>query len=1425
MSSSLHRLGIDIGSTTAKVVVLDNTNKVVFSIYQRHNAETLQTIRQALQMAQQELGDIPIYLFVTGSAGMGLSEKYHLPFIQEVVASAEVVQRLYPNVHTLIDIGGEDAKIIFFDGSERPPDMRMNGACAGGTGAFIDQMATLLNVSVSTLNELAQNYTHIYPIASRCGVFAKTDVQNLLAREIAREDIAASILHAVILQTLTTLARGRNPAPNILFCGGPLTFLSTLRSAFIKALNINENDVLQTNNAELLPAIGAALSANADHDEVTLSTLIKQLADDPAQPARANNRLQPLFAKPADYAQWEAARQQHKVERSQITDPADDAPCFLGVDSGSTTTKVVLVDDAGRLLFDYYASNRGNPLEAVRIGLTQIKTAFAAHGKEPHILRSVVTGYGEELVQSAFGFDEGIVETLAHFRAARHFDPQVSFILDIGGQDMKAIFVEHGHIRNIEINEACSSGCGSFIQSFAESLGHTVSDFAISACSSDAPCDLGTRCTVFMNSKVKQSLREGATINDISAGLAYSVIKNALHKVLKITNTDVLGEHIIVQGGTFRNPAVHKALENLLGRTVLCPDVSELMGAYGAALTARDTYNQAQVDQPDSTTGFAFERLETVGDYEKKLTNCRGCENTCTITRLTFANGNRFFTGNRCERIFSNQGQQKRQGMNLPAQKLRMLFDRRTEPEVSPSLTIGIPRVLNMFENFPFWNTLFVESGIAVRLSDPSSYALYKKGVKTIMSENICFPAKLVHGHIYNLIEAGVDRIFYPMVVFESQEFNDALNCYNCPIVTGYPEVIRSAIDPARQHNIPFDTPAVNLNDHRLLRKVCVNYLTDLGVSKKIAHVAFERALTSQQTYRDDVAAATTKILADARAEGRSVVMLMGRPYHIDPLINHKTPEMLVNFGVDIITEDALPLEDKQELNNKHMLTQWAYTNRYYHAARWVGQQHDVELVQLNSFGCGPDAMAVDETRSLLNEYGKSPTVIRIDEIDSIGSTRLRLRSMIESMHARDNAVERDYHPRKTSRLFLKDDRQRTILAPQFSFFNRSALTRPLIDLGYNIEILPPADRQSVEAGLKYANNEICYPAIVLIGDVIKALQSGKYNLDNTAVGLTQTGGQCRASCYLSLLKRAMAAAGFQDVPIVSLSIGQAALHEQPGFQFNAARYIYGTMMSTMYADAISILYHATATREYHKGTALTLADQYLTLLDTGALILKKETVINTLRQAVAEFNNVETDSVVYPKVGILGEIYVKYNSFANNHVVQWLIDQKIEVVVPGLTEFFLSWLVNTSAAVHANIRRQRVLALISSVAIKYANSLLGEVEEVMSHFKHYTPTHQIEDVAQKAQEVLALTHRYGEGWLIAGEIGTLMEDDVRNILCLQPFGCIANHVVARGVEKRIKELYPEANLLFLDADAGVSEVNYHNRLHFFVNHAKVSLK
>ncbi len=1417
IASAPFRMGIDIGSVSAKVVVLDPRSQVVFRDYCRHKAETQATLATSLQRAFRSLGNIAVRPMMTGSAGMGVAERYAMPFIQEVIASGEVVKQLYPQIRTLIDIGGEDSKLIYFD-AHGAPDIRMNGSCAGGTGAYIDEMAGLLHVPVAELSALANQHSCIYPMASRCGVFGKTDVQNLLSREVPHPDIAASILHAVVLQTLATLARGLELQPLLLFSGGPLTFIPALRSAFMRELQLRPEDVLQAPHMELMPATGAALAVNGHTDTWPLAGLVEALTTLRRSSAPTNRRLQPLFESEAAWQRWQEARASHRVERVPLAQAAGQ-PCFLGLDSGSTTSKLVLVDQQGRALFTHYANNQGNAIQAAEEGLELLHQAFAGCPQPPIIARSAATGYGEDLVRAAFGFDDGLVETIAHYRAARAFDPQVSFILDIGGQDMKAIYVRNGTIVNIELNEACSSGCGTFIETFARSMGYGVADFAHMACTAPEPYDLGSRCTVFMNSRIKQALKDAAEVRDISAGLAYSVIKNALHKVLRITDPTVLGDHIVVQGGTFRNPAVQRALEIMLGQPVICPDMAELMGAYGAALAARDAWQES--GRPASRF-VGLDLLAEVSHYEKRLIHCRGCENRCTVTRLAFPNGGIFFTGNRCERIYTNHGDGFVKGTSVTSRKLALLFDRPLQPAGPPTLTIGVPRALNTYDDFPFWCTLLVGCGFAVRLSAPSTPDLAHKGAGTVMSENICFPAKLVHGHILDLVHQGVDRILYPMVFAERQAFADAANSYNCPIVTGYPDVIRSAIDPQGRYGIPLDMPAITFQDQELLRQACYAYLRPLGVRSRTFHHAFQAALQAQHAYRQAVVDEGAQILQQARAAGRHVILLLGRPYHHDPLINHGVTQALVDLGVDVITEDAVPREGELLLGNSTSLTQWEYVNRYYHAVRWASQQPDVEVVQLNSFACGPDAFTLDEVKSLLDSHGKGHTTLRIDEIESTGSTRLRLRSLVETLPA-GATPPRQPRPRPQMKLYEVEDRHRTILIPHFSHFCAPIIAGPLLAMGYRIETLPPSDQESIEIGLRYAHNEICYPAIVVIGDLIKALQSGKYDLANVAVGSWQTGGQCRASNVLSQLKKAMIAAGYQDVPIRALTTNPR-LHQQPGDDLSYRRYLVKALLAGLYADSISTMYYATAIRAPDRQPVLALADELLEPLNRGVLPLDRQSVMARLQEAVARFNQVATADRAYPRVGIVGEIYVKVNAFANKGVAQWLMDNGLEVVVPDFLTYFLGWFVNTEVRVQEHLARRNLAWAVGHLVEGRVQHVVDQADAIMAGFRYYTPRHSPRDLAATAREVMSLAHAYGENWLIAGEIGALVQDGTPNVLCLQPFGCIANQVVARGMARRLKEAYPGLNLLYLDVDAGLSEVNYFNRMHFFVSQARGTL-
>lgn len=1407
--------GIDMGSTTAKTVILGKDHRPVFRDYRRHDARIRETISEVFHHILQDLGDIRITLSITGSAGMGISERLHIPFVQEVVASAEVAQKFHPDVRTLLDIGGEDSKLIFFDGRGRS-DIRMNGNCAGGTGAFIDQMAVLLGVPCEDLNAIAEKKERIHPIASRCGVFAKTDVQALMSRGIPGPDIAASVFDAVALQSLNTLARGFEPKPKVLFSGGPLTFLPMLRGALTSRMGLRKEDVVIPAHPELFSAIGAAITPNPSPFEISISEFITLLDSDHAGPGLPDQREAPLFENGEAFRTWEKDRFV-RVERVDIRD-LDGLDCFIGIDSGSTTTKMVLIDDRGRIGLDHYTYNKGDHIAAVQEGLAFFAGALEHHAVNPRIRGSAATGYGEDFVKTVFGLDTGIVETLAHYRAARHLAGDVSFILDIGGQDMKALFVDNGSVRKIEINEACSSGCGTFLQTFAEVLHCPVQEFSQRACFSSSPCDLGSRCTVFMNSRVKQALREGADIQDMAAGLAYSVIRNCLNKVLKIKDLSELGDKVVLQGGTFLNPAVQRAFEKLTGKEVYCPDIAGLMGAYGCALGVRDRYMD---DRSSFGPPLNLRDLGRVGDCRRKLAHCKGCSNRCIVTRLQFDNGKIFYSGNRCERVFSNGGTSGHPGFNLNEYKEALLFDRPCAGNDHPKAVIGMPRALNMYENFPFWCTLFVNLDFEVKLSSTSSAALYEKGSGTIMSDSICFPAKMVHGHIMDLVEKGVDRIFYPIIVYEHFE-QKGFNSYNCPIVTGYPAVIRSAMDPEGKKGVPLDAPAVSFKNVKLLKKSCFAYFSRFHIDRRRFSRAFERALTAHREFKDRLRRKSAEVMDRASREGRQVILVVDRPYHLDRYINQGVHETLSQMGIDVITGDSVPLPE-ETLEDVQVLTQWEFTNRLYNAGKFAKGHDDLEVVQLNSFGCGLDAVATDVLSDILKEAGKNLTVIRIDEISSPGSIRLRLRTLVESLKMKRRPRPQDRRAPGRLPLFMKEDRHKTILVPYFSDFYSPFVESAFADSGYRIKVLPPPDKHSLEIGLKYTNNEICYPAIIVVGDILKALESGQYDPSKIAVGMTQTGAQCRASNYVTLIKRGLLWAGYH-IPVITVHFKGADLHPQPGFRLNRKNLITTGLYSLTFADCLSLMYHPMLVREKRPGSAWEIVRKYFDLWHRDDE-KSEEKVLRLIDGAVKDFNGLPANEGNYPKIGFVGEIYAKYNNFCNQNAVEWLARQGVEVEVPCLMNFFTQGLVNYGVDMEKYIEKKSVFLHLVRYFNKKLVRFFGRVDSVMERFRYFHPFPLIEDIAKEAEQIVDLAAQFGEGWLIPGEIMKMAERGIENVLCLQPFGCIANQVIAKGIEKRMKDLHPNLNILFVDLDPNTSEANMFNRLHFLVQSAKVSME
>ncbi len=1418
MNNNILKIGIDIGSTTVKVVVLDTDNHVVHADYRRHNMnvrETVQTMLGGDASSAALFSDAgsggSCRVAITGSVGMGYAELWGFPFVQEVISAATLVKESFPQTRTFIDIGGEDSKMIFFD-EGRMPDIRMNGNCAGGTGAFIDQTASLLNVETSELNTLAEQAQRVYPIASRCGVFSKTDIQNLLARNVSKADVALSVFHAVCLQVLGTLSRGVDVQAPVFFCGGPFAFLPKLREVFLENLHLTEGDCIAVPDARVVPAHGAALMAATACSEPIplphfLETIRNQAIGDEAR--LLANRLAPLFSDRQHFEKWKAEKQNFFVDRVEW-DNLKSNEVFIGVDSGSTTTKLVVLDAEGRLLFSDYSSNNGNSFEAFHNALKRFAQACKEHDFEPNILNSAVTGYGENLLKTAFGLHHGVVETMAHYLGARRVSPEVSFILDIGGQDMKAIFVENQAIRRLEINEACSSGCGSFIETFARMMGYTVSDFARIACEAKHPYDLGTRCTVFMNSKVKQAMREGTSPEDISAGFAYSVIKNCLFKVLKLRKTEELGDHLVVQGGTFKNLAVVRALELLTGKDVRFADIPELMGAYGCALFARE---QAV------TKVLTLEDLLSIRQFENKQQICPGCPNHCTVLEYHFSNGQIFYSGNNCEKIYTNHTEVREKGFNQHHRRLKMLFRRPMLNDAGGKPVIGIPRALGMFELYPFWHALFRACGIRTVMSGPSTVKQYEKGVHTVMSENICFPAKLMHGHIYDLARQKVDRIFYPFIVMEAPADSQARNSYNCPIVAGYSEVVRNAIDTEERFGIPTDAPIISMNNEKFLREGCRKYLKTLGIDKKTADMAIQKAIVAQQEYLEELHTEALEIVEKARKENRMVVVLAGRPYHSDPLIQHKISDCIADMGIDVVTEFIAGDEDVSVYRELMAVTQWTYPNRIFKAAHYVANSPDnVHFMMVTSFGCGPDAFIIDETHDILDRKGKSFTLLKVDDVNNIGSLHLRVRSMVESLKfSRQQKVDK---PFVTTPVFTEADRRRTILAPYFAGGYSEFVPTAFKMAGYNMINLPLGDKECVELGLQYANNEVCYPATVVVGSLLKALQSGKYPLDDTAVIITQTGGQCRATNYIMLIKKALVAAGFENVPVLSLAFGSTLANEQPGFHFNAKEMALPAVCGMLYADCLSRIYYASRPREKEPGVAKALHQQYI---DKALPLIENRDyrgLKRMIKEAAAAFTeNIDTSKKL-PRVGVVGEIYIKYNAFGHLNVLDWLADQGVEVVAPSIYNFFANNFVNRHINKENHLKPVDLPLFVTDVIYKILFRYAKTYDEACKDFPFYRPFADMFHEAKLASRVISMAANFGEGWLIPAEMSSLAEEGIQNIISLQPFACISNHIIAKGIEKKMRKLYPKLNILFLDFDAGTSEANVFNRLHFLIENS-----
>ncbi len=1401
--SEHYLLGVDVGSTTAKVVLLDSGKRVVASAYQRHEARILETARRLVEELATRVGrGALVDVALTGTAGMGLGERAKLPFVQEVHAACNFTASFHPEARALLDIGGEDSKLVFFEPDGRI-DARMNGSCAGGTGAFLDQMAVLLAIEPTALSALAAKGKRVIPVASRCGVFAKTDVQNLLSRGIAKSDVALSILHALALQVLTTLGRGRTAERPVLVTGGPLTFMPTLRAVFAEKLKLADGELLLPQNGELASALGAALHAKEHGCHLSLGELLDRLVESGEQ-RESRNTEPPFFDTDEEREAW-LARRFTPVER--IAPGEVEGELYLGIDSGSTTTKLVLLSRDGKLLLSDYEMNRGDPLGAAQRGMKRFKESLAEVGLSPNIGAAAVTGYGEELLRAAFGIEHGVVETVAHLRAAMWLAPEVSFVLDIGGQDMKALFVRDGRVERVEVNEACSSGCGSFIQTFAEALSMALPTFASRALTAKAPRMLGSRCTVFMNSMVKQALKEGAALEDIAAGLAFSVARNCLQKVLKLRDNSLLGDTVVVQGGTFLNPAVHRAFEKLIKRPVICSEISGLAGAFGAALWARE------IAEKEQRPPRPFADYCKVPPSTRKEVHCRGCENACPVTVVTFEGAGRHVSGNRCERLFRNGQEARERGANHMAAEYSLLLERPAVEVVAQnrSLRIGLPMALSLYENLPFWSALFRALGHEVVLSgNATTPAMLEESAAFISSDSICLPGKVANAHVAHLAQRGVDTIFFPQV-HQERPSDESLKDFNCPIVAGYPEAVASAVDPTARYGVPYIAPVTTFRDRESLRDTVKRALEAAAIPMKGYGRAFDLAFAAQEEFLAKREELGKRALAESKEQGRELVLLGCRPYHLDPFIHHGVPEMLSDLGYDVLSAQCVPNDDP--LTDVKILPQWSYPSRDLRAAKLAASGERLRYVQLNSFACGPDALIADEAASILESHAKPFTLLRVDESTAAGSLRLRLRTMALG----DATLIRAPFDRVTTPPYCLADRRRTIIAPEMDPLLRRGIEVEFGRVGYKLHVLPTPTEEALEWGLTHVNNELCYPAIITIGDILRALASGQFPLDEVAIGLTQTGGPCRASNYLPLLKKALVTAGFGDVPVVGIQLGTGKLNEQPGFEIDMLSLFKSGLHSLIVIDALGMMMRALAPRERVPGTARALVDVLIEEWFSDERRGSARTLA-FVEHAAKRMGAIEVVRHDVPKVGIVGEIYVKHSPFANHYIVDWLVAAGYEPVVPPLASFFLQEPLNTEMNRKAGLDRRRLAPLISSFVDRWIGRLLTKVNEKLSLFPYHVSFTPPRALAKQAAQVISTAHQYGEGWVLAGEILEMASHGVDRIVCLQPFGCIANHVIAKGVERRLRAAAPKLDLLFLDLDHNTSEANLFNRLELLVH-------
>ncbi len=1412
-TKATHTLGIDIGSTTVKIAILDLANEVLFSDYERHFANIQETLSELLGRAISKLGPIYVSPMITGSGGLTLAKHLEVPFVQEVIAVSTALLDYAPQADVAIELGGEDAKIIYFEGGNA--EQRMNGVCAGGTGSFIDQMASLLQTDASGLNDYAKNYQALYSIAARCGVFAKSDIQPLINEGATREDLAASIFQAVVNQTISGLACGKPIRGHVAFLGGPLHFLPELKNAFIRTLKLDDAHIIAPKYSHLFAAVGSALNSERDLN-ISIVEMQERLAGKIKMEFEVE-RMDPLFATSADFTEFKERHARHQVPFKDLASYKGNA--YLGIDAGSTTTKAALVGEDGTLLYSFYNGNDGDPLGTT---IRAIKEIYSLLPEDAHIVHSCSTGYGEALVKAALMLDEGEVETVAHYYAASFFEPNVDCIIDIGGQDMKCIKIKNGTVDNVQLNEACSSGCGSFIETFAKSLNYSVEDFAHEALYAKNPIDLGTRCTVFMNSKVKQAQKEGASVADISAGLAYSVIKNALYKVIKVSSADELGKRIVVQGGTFYNNAVLRSFETIADCKAIRPDIAGIMGAFGAALIARERHLTSGAC--GNTTMLSIEDINAL-EYTTTMAKCRRCTNECRLTINKFSGNRQYISGNRCER---GLGKEKSTSLlpNLFEYKNQRYFGYTPREKFNaPRGVVGLPRVLNMFENYPFWFTFFNELGFRVVLSPPSSREIYELGIESIPSESECYPAKLAHGHVEWLIRNNVPFIFYPCIPYERQEFKDSNNHYNCPIVTSYAENIKNNMDDITNGTVDFMHPFLSFKSEETISyRLAEEFSEKFGIPANEINAATHAAWVELDNCREDMKRKGEETIKFLDETGNRGIVLAGRPYHMESEIHHGIPELINSYQIAVLTEDSISHLGKID-RPLIVMDQWMYHSRLYAAASFVKTKDNLDLIQLNSFGCGLDAVTTDAVADILTKGGKIYTSLKIDEVNNLGAARIRVRSLLAAIRVREaKKEERVVESAAIHKIEFTPEMKKdyTLLCPQMSPLHFELLKPVFKKGGYNLCVLPNDTKSAVDVGLKYVNNDACYPSLMVVGQIMEAILSGEYDTDKIAVIITQTGGGCRASSYIGFIRRALTKTGYGHIPVISLNLN--GLEKNSGFKITpllALRAAYAMIIGDIFMKCI----YRIRPYEAIPGTTMKVHEKWVSEASNFLMMSypTRYAFRKLCKDIIHDFDHIELLDIKKPKVGVVGEILVKFMPAANNHLVDLLEQEGAEAVVPDLIDFMLYSFYNLNFKVsHFGYKKSTKFA--SNLGIIALEWLRSPASKALEASKHFTPPAKIAETAKHAAEIVSLGNQTGEGWFLTGEMLELIHSGTNNIVCTQPFACLPNHIVGKGVIKELRRLYPLSNVVAIDFDPGASEVNQLNRIKLMLSTANKNL-